>query len=101
MEKNRAAVVSRIENDFLPMMMMDDGSDGDNIRQRRKDEKLANEDPSTYCADRCVSTGHCDVYEDFFEMKPQDVVKFCVECVLSEEEEPCDVPDGFYDKLLP
>ena len=101
MEKNRGAVVSRIENDYPSSMMMMMNDDRDNIRQRKKDEKLASDDPSMYCADRCVSTGHCDVYEDFFEMSPKDVVKFCVECVLSEQEEPCDVPDGFYDKLSP
>ena len=36
-----------------------------------------------------------------FEMGPEEVVEFCANCVLSEEEEPCDIPDGFYDKLMP
>ncbi len=36
--------------------------------QRRKDEKLVEDDPMRYCADRCVSTGNCDVFEDMFEM---------------------------------
>jgi hypothetical protein len=31
-----------------------------------------------------------------FKMGPEDVIKFCTECVLSEEGE-CDIPDGFYD----
>jgi hypothetical protein len=35
-----------------------------------------------------------------FELGPQDVVKFCSECVLSDGEEPCDIPDGFYDHAL-
>ena len=41
--------------------------------QRRKDEKLVEDDPMRYCADRCVSTGNCDVFEDMFEM----VSSFC------------------------
>lgn len=65
--------------------------------QRRKDEKMANDDPMRYCADRCVSTGNCDVFEDMFDMDPREVIKFCKECVLSEDEEPCDVPDAFLD----
>ena len=36
--------------------------------QRRKDEKMVEDDPMRYCADRCVSTGNCDVFEDMFEM---------------------------------
>ena len=36
-----------------------------------------------------------------FDLSPHDVIKFCTDCVLSEEEEPCDVPEGFYDELMP
>jgi hypothetical protein len=28
-----------------------------------------------------------------FDMSPTEVVKFCDECVLSEDEEPCDIPE--------
>lgn len=28
---------------------------------------------------------------------PEEVVKFCKECVLSEDEEPCDVPANLFD----
>eukprot|EP00526_Cylindrotheca_closterium_P023168 CAMPEP_0113638978 /NCGR_PEP_ID=MMETSP0017_2-20120614/20435_1 /TAXON_ID=2856 /ORGANISM="Cylindrotheca closterium" /LENGTH=162 /DNA_ID=CAMNT_0000550143 /DNA_START=29 /DNA_END=517 /DNA_ORIENTATION=- /assembly_acc=CAM_ASM_000147 len=97
MEKNRAAVLSRMETDFVPVLEMD----GDGFRQQRKDRLMAEKDPAKYCADRCITTGHCDVYEDFFELSPEQVIEFCVDCVLSEEEEPCDIPDGFYDKLMP
>ena len=97
MEKNRAAVISRMESDYLPMMDVD----SDNVRQRQKDERMANTNPSAYCADRCVATGHCDVYEDIFEMSPKDVIKFCVDCVLSDEQEECDIPGDFYNKLSP
>lgn len=65
--------------------------------RRRKDEKMAEDDPMRYCADRCVTTGNCDVFEDMFEMDPMEVVKFCKECVLSEEEEPCDVPVNLFE----
>lgn len=64
---------------------------------RRKDERMAEDDPMRYCADRCVSTGNCDVFEDMFDMGPEEVVKFCTECVLSEEEEPCDVPQYMFN----
>ena len=65
---------------------------------RRKDEKLANDDPMRYCADRCVSTGNCDVFEDMFGLGPEEVMKFCKECVLSVEEEPCDVPVSWWEE---
>jgi len=29
-------------------------------------------------------------------MTPEQVVEFCEECVLSDGEEPCEVPEGFY-----
>ena len=31
--------------------------------RRRKDERMAANDPMRYCADRCVTTGNCDVFE--------------------------------------
>uniref|UniRef100_A0A6S8ZPR3 Uncharacterized protein n=1 Tax=Ditylum brightwellii TaxID=49249 RepID=A0A6S8ZPR3_9STRA len=61
-----------------------------------RDIRLAARDPQKYCADRCVKSGYCEVFEEFFEMKPEDVLNFCKECVLSEDEEPCDVPESFY-----
>ena len=96
--------------------------------RRRKDEKMADNDPQRYCADRCVATGNCDVYEvrrvsrycnscsertsvfiilythnffalpikDMFDMDPREVIKFCNECVLSEDEEPCDIPESMF-----
>lgn len=66
--------------------------------RRRKDEKMAEEDPFRYCADRCVSTGNCDVFEDMFDFSPEEVIKFCTECVLSEEETPCDVPASLWEE---
>ena len=31
-----------------------------------------------------------------FDLGPSEVIKFCTECVLSEDEEPCDVPESVY-----
>ena len=29
-------------------------------------------------------------------MDPREVVEFCSECVLSEDEEPCDIPESAF-----
>jgi hypothetical protein len=31
-----------------------------------------------------------------FDFTPQEVMAFCEECVLSDEEDPCDVPEAFF-----
>ena len=63
MEKNRGAVLqSASKGDFMGMMMLDD--DRESYRQHVKDEKMARNNPEQYCADRCLATGNCDVYED-------------------------------------
>ena len=77
--------------DFLPT------KDAINKIQMRKDRRMAREDPARYCADRCVATGNCQIWEDTFDMSAEEVQKFCKECVLSDEEEPCDVPQKFID----
>ena len=63
MEKNRAAVLSRMESDFGPIM---DGPDETEFRMHNKDKRMAEEDPERYCADRCIATGNCDIYEDLY-----------------------------------
>lgn len=60
MEKNRAAVFSRMESDFGPIEDLDQSE----FRMHNKDKKMAEEDPERYCADRCIATGNCDIYED-------------------------------------
>ena len=79
-------------------------SDHKDFVQYRKDKALASRDPQAYCAERCVSTGSCEVYEDIFDFSPEEVAKFCSECVLSEDEEPCDVPpeamDSFFNSMV-
>ena len=58
-----------------------------NFIVKRKDQKMAFDDPQRYCADRCISTGNCDVFEDLYKMSATEVMEFCTDCVLSEEEE--------------
>ena len=74
--------------------------DDEDIIAMRKDKLLADKDPEKYCADRCIATGNCEVFEDFFELSPKQVVKFCEECVLSDEEESCDLPESVLDKYI-
>lgn len=71
--------------------------DSENLVILRRDKRLADSNPQAYCADRCVSTGNCDVYEDLFNMSPKEVMTFCTECVLSEDEDPCDVPEAMLE----
>lgn len=60
MEKNRAAVFHKIETDFGPISDPDETD----FRMYAKDKKMAENDPQRYCADRCVATGNCDIFED-------------------------------------
>jgi len=69
---------------------------GEDRRQLMRDKKLAADSPERYCADRCVATGNCEIFEDFFRLTPEEVLSFCTDCVLSEAEEPCDVPAAFF-----
>ena len=91
MEKNRNQILHHLPSQGD--MMEDDVQD---FRQYAKDQKLAREDPQRYCADRCVATGNCDVYEDFFELGPEEVLAFCTDCVLSDDKEECVIPAAFY-----
>lgn len=109
MKKNRGAVVSRISSGSsslgtYPSQMMDE-SERELFAGRKRDERMAFLKPEKYCADRCVATGNCDVYEDFYELDPEKVLAFCEECVLNDMEgddgDGCDVPDAFYEKEPP
>lgn len=68
MDKNRHAVLKSVGltgdnvGDFSNLMLDDD--DTQNFRQHKKDTRMAQKNPQQYCADRCVATGNCDVYED-------------------------------------
>ncbi len=83
--------------DFNSVEEFQPPSDASKKIQMRKDRRMARDDPMRYCADRCVSTGNCQVWEDMFELSAKEVMEFCEECVLSEEEEPCDVPEKFIE----
>jgi len=62
MEKNRGAVLHSLGGDEKNGMMMEEPEE--DFRQARKDRLMANKNPQQYCADRCIATGNCDVYED-------------------------------------
>lgn len=51
----------------------------------------------------CVASSFDSMFS--FDMSPLEVVKFCTDCVLSDGEEPCDIPEGALetglDKLSP
>lgn len=74
MEKNRGAVLSRIESSSSSSSSMSSPSPFDtpvdspiadsDFRMHRKDQRMAQEDPQRYCADRCIATGNCDIFED-------------------------------------
>jgi hypothetical protein len=108
MEKNKGAVLSRLSDErsttagLYPSQMVGDG-DREAFAEHKRDERMAFLKPEKYCADRCLATGNCDIFEDFYEMGPQDVLKFCEECVLDFDEENlgCDVPEAFYEKEPP
>jgi len=68
MEKNRGAVLKKPKspdnsNDNPYSIMMDDDA-REEYRQHARDVKTARSNPQQYCADRCIATGNCDVYED-------------------------------------
>lgn len=110
MEKNKGAVLSRLSDEtsttagLYPSQMMD-ANDREAFVEHKRDERMAFLKPEKYCADRCVATGNCDILEDFYELGPQDVLKFCEECVLSDDVEDddsgCDIPAAFYEKEPP
>jgi hypothetical protein len=109
MEKNKGAVVSRLSDasdttsvGLYPSQMLAD-KDREAFAEHHRDERMAFLKPEKYCADRCVATGNCDIFEDFYELSPQDVLKFCEECVLGgdEEDSGCELPEAFYEKEPP
>lgn len=101
MEKNRGAVLhtmgvahGQVDHESVSMSFEERA---ELMREHRKDIKLAANDPQRYCADRCVSTGNCDIFEDFYHLSPEEVLNFCEECVLAEEDGQCDLPEFFYE----
>lgn len=50
-----------------------------------RDQRLAKNNPKAYCIDRCLSTGYCEVLEDFMEMTTNQVKAFCESCAGEDE----------------
>jgi len=63
MEKNRGAVMYHLNNGNENENFMNTPAP-EEFRQHAKDQKLAMEHPEQYCADRCITTGNCEIYED-------------------------------------
>jgi hypothetical protein len=63
MEKYRGAVLRSLNSGGGKNAVAVDQAEVD-LRQLRKDRKMARNNPAQYCADRCVANGFCDVYED-------------------------------------
>jgi len=132
MKKNKAAILSRLSDassngdsssssssssGYPSSMMMLEGEDREAFAEHKRDERMAFLKPEKYCADRCLATGNCDIFEDFYELGPEDVLRFCEECVLFDENgndndidsnetmekssSSCEVPDAFYEKEPP
>jgi hypothetical protein len=59
MEKN----VIHLKNEQSAAVPDDEDSVRD-MRQKARDRSMAKKNPQQYCADRCIATGNCDVYED-------------------------------------
>ena len=92
--KQKTKVETVLPKDFE---FSDDFNSNNDQVQYRRDKKLAERSPEKYCADRCLSTGSCEVYEDFFKLSPSQVIEFCSDCVLNDDEDAlCDIPDAFY-----
>jgi hypothetical protein len=74
MQKNKPAILQRMDDavsastiDALTSM---DSDTVYNVRQQLRDQKLARTNPQQYCADRCIATGYCDVFEDLYVLSP-------------------------------
>eukprot|EP00586_Coscinodiscus_wailesii_P019715 CAMPEP_0172512106 /NCGR_PEP_ID=MMETSP1066-20121228/241745_1 /TAXON_ID=671091 /ORGANISM="Coscinodiscus wailesii, Strain CCMP2513" /LENGTH=178 /DNA_ID=CAMNT_0013291759 /DNA_START=106 /DNA_END=642 /DNA_ORIENTATION=+ len=95
-QRNQAVITPELPTGYD--FQFEDGmmvNDEDTIEKMR-DMRLAERNPEKYCQDRCVKSGYCDVYEDMYDFSPEEVLKFCTDCVLSDAEDPCDIPESFY-----
>lgn len=101
MAKNRQVIMHHVQQEVIPQ----DEDERSRFVEHRRDIRMAAEDPRRYCADRCITTGNCDVFEDIFDMTPEEVVRFCKDCVMVDEVDPehdhCDIPEGFYRHMAP
>ncbi len=93
MQNDQAVLESKLPTEF------EDADFAEPIfnKQLIRDRKLARDDPQAYCADRCLTTGYCEVFEEEFSFSAVEVIQFCEECVLSDGENPCDVPNSLLE----
>lgn len=63
------------------------------------EKKKAMLDTATWCLERCIKLGHCEVFEDLNQMSTAQVQDFCKACVLTGEatNDECDVSMMFAD----
>lgn len=101
MEKNRQTILQQLRRTETMTTIQPDDDERQRFQEYRRDQRMAAADPARYCADRCITTGNCDVFEDEFDFTPEEVMAFCEECVLVDTEDPehdhCNVPEAFYD----
>jgi hypothetical protein len=105
MRNRKDPLVEKMKNEYeqnIPIPEFFEGSmgGGDDTFQKSKDRRMLRNSPETYCADRCLATGNCDVLEDFFEMDAKQVVTFCEECVLGDHDE-CPIPEAMFNNDYP
>ena len=63
------------------------------------EKKKALQDTASWCLERCIKLGHCEVFEDLNKMSTAQVQDFCKACVLTGEatQDECDVSMMFIE----
>ena len=63
------------------------------------EKKKALQDTASWCLERCIKLGHCEVFEDLNKMTTAQVQDFCKACVITGEStvDECDVSMMFID----
>merc|ERR1712083_397327 len=53
--------------------------------QWKKDKALVDRDMKSWCIDRCLTLGYCEVVEDLLDMTSAQVRTFCGQCSSTDE----------------
>jgi hypothetical protein len=63
------------------------------------EKKQAVQDTASWCLERCIKLGHCEVLEDLNKMSTAQVQDFCKSCVMTGEatQDECDVSFMFIE----
>ena len=90
----RATVVVKNEADSASGFRYDNS---DSVSPLEK--KKALQDTASWCLERCIKLGHCEVFEDLNKMSTAQVQDFCKACVLTGEatQDECDVSMMFIE----